>query len=99
MHHKNKIWNIAHFDGPFVISFNDEFFFYFKRIINGKINLNYVYNQNGLKVTVIDRDTASLVCHYLEQEIMSGFKDTSFCKFHDRLSEQLQYIKYKNSNQ
>ena len=95
----NKIWNIAHFQGTFVLSFNQPFLDSISPIIGNRLFFKFCYrDKNGISVTVIDRDDACIISDSIEQSLNNGLRDGALIKFYERLSEQLRYIASQNSN-
>jgi hypothetical protein len=93
----NKIWNIAHFNGTFVLSFNQPFLDLLKNLIKNRLTLNFCHkpatlHEQGVYVTVVDRDDACILSDCVEQALASGLRDGAMAKFFERLSEQLKYI-------
>lgn len=91
-----KIWNIAHFDGKFVFSFNKPFTDALLMITKGRLELNFCYKDNDIFVVVADRDDTSILCDCVEQFVDSGKKDNAIFKFYEKLSDQLKYISRNN---
>ena len=92
----NKIWNIAHFNGIFVFSFNDPFLDLLSALVRNRFALNFCHTNNGIYVLVADRDDACVISDCVEQAIAGGLRDGAMFKFSERLSEQLKYISNVN---
>lgn len=98
---KNKIWNIAHFNGTFVFSFNQPFLDFLNPLLKDRLNLNFCYRQkteDGISVVVIERDDVCIMADSIEQALNKGLRDGAMLKFYERLSEQLQYISNQKVN-
>jgi len=87
----SKIWNIAHFDGMFVLSFNQPFLDLLNSILKNRVALKFCY-RNKISVVTADRDDACLIADSVEEALNNGLRDGAMSKFYERLSNQLQYI-------